>query len=354
MHPLPGVVVALITTGCALTGAESPHSVSEAFRAVCDSVVVVRTKERQVAAMAQPGRPARFVRTGGFGSGVLVRMDDRVVVLTAAHVVQAADAIQIGFLNGKTAAAKVQASSPTADIALLELDGPPPPELRPAELGDSDEARVGDRIFVVGAPHGLEYTLTVGYIGARRSSSRTLGTMARMELFQTDASINPGNSGGPMFDEKGRVVGIVSHILTLSGGFEGTGFAVTSNLARGILCDDAHFWTGIESQLVSGELARVFQLPQEAGLMVQRVAHGSPGEKLGILPGTIEATIGGQKLLVGGDIILSAAGVPVSSGPAGDQKVRERLRALGPDDELSVKVLRSGQIVELRRRRSEL
>lgn len=170
--------------------------------------------------------------------------------------------------------------------------------------------------------------------------------MSAWEFFQTDAAINGGNSGGPMFNSKGEVIGIVSNILTRSGGFEGIGFAATSKMAR-ILLEQKPFWSGMEGILVQGDLAGVLKLPQPVGLLVQRVAEGSPGWRLGIKPGTLRISIGGVDLLLGGDIILSINGVEILEGDASLDRIYEGLSNLKPGERIVARVLRAGQVVEL-------
>ena len=142
------------------------------------------------------------------------------IVLTAAHVVQAANQVVVVFPNGEELQATVTGSSETHDVALLRLERAV--TTPPAVLGNSNEMRIGEDVFVVGAPLGESHTLTVGHLSAHRKRAGLLGTSS-VEFLQTDASINPGNSGGPMFNMDGEVVGIVSHILTQSGGSVGLG-----------------------------------------------------------------------------------------------------------------------------------
>src|SRR5262249_34678388 len=118
----------------------------------------------------------------------------------------------------------------SADVALLQLDRSPANYVA-AKLSDSDEVAVGDEIFVVGAPYGISNTLTAGHISGRRVLNNR-GPNANIEFLQTDAAINSGNSGSPVFNLKGEVVGIVSNIMSKSGGSEGLAFAATSNTAR--------------------------------------------------------------------------------------------------------------------------
>jgi S1-C subfamily serine protease len=171
--------------------------------------------------------------------------------------------------------------------------------------------------------------------------------MSRSEFFQTDAAINEGNSGGPMFNMHGEVIGIVSHIVSRSGGFEGLGFVVTSNLARKLLLERSPFWSGMEGFLLSGEMAKIFNVPQPAGLLVQRIAPHSPASQLGLRPGTLAAVIEGEPLVVGGDIILEVQGVPFIPDGSSYTVIRERLTSLKPGDKITVLVLRDGRKEEL-------
>jgi len=339
------IILAVALTGWpSATTAEGAESLSKVFKKVDPSVVVVQTNRYQVVT----GPKMQLATLPGLGSGVLISADGK--VMTAAHVVQTADEIKVQFQSGESVPATVLTSDPAADVALLKL-ARVPTGAAVAKLGDSDESEVGDQIFVVGAPVGMSHTLTVGHISARRKPNTMYGGMSRAEFFQTDAAINQGNSGGPMFNMAGEVVGIVSHILTKSGGFEGLGFVVTSNLARRLLLDQHPFWSGVESFMLSGDLARVFNLPQGAGMLVQRVASNSPAAQVGLHPGTMTAVIEGEPMLVGGDIILEVQGVPITSDGAGYLVIRDRLTGLRPGDTITVVVWRNGQKEELTAKR---
>ena len=340
------VLLTVSLVGCVTSGASKAESLSDTFKRVAPAVVVVKTQQRQLASLMSAVSRTTYVDVQGLGSGVLIKDEQGGLVMTAAHVVQAADQVQVEFKDGRTVDAKVVASWAMCDVALLKLDKAPM-DITPLEVGDSDKVEVGDRVFIVGAPHGLTHSLSVGHIGARRKSNQVLGAMAAVELFQTDAAINTGNSGGPMFNEKGKVIGIVSHILTRSGGFEGVGFAVTSNLAKYLLLETPSGWWGAEAKLISDDLAKVFNLPQDAGLLIQRVAISSPAHQLGIVPGKIPAKIGNEELIVGGDIVLEVAGVKIEADPKAFEKLRMRVREMKPSDAVDVKVLREGKVVDL-------
>lgn len=327
----------------ALLAAASPaaaQDLSAVFGRVRGTVVVVRTIER---ASPSPGRRDDSGRRG-LGSGVVISADGR--ILTAAHLVQSVDAILVELPDGREVPAHVVASAPPADVALIQL-AVVPDGLTAATLGDSDRMAIGDQVLVVGAAYGLGPALTVGHLGARILSERRADGRQRLEMFQTDAAMNPGNSGGPMFNRRGEVVGIVSAILTESGGFEGVGFAVTSNLARRLLVDQRGYWSGADGYLVRGEVARALNVPQSAGVLVQRVARGSPAAGVGLRAGRIEATIGEEELIAGGDIILAVAGIPVDDGLDALERVHAAVSRLQPGVEYRITVLRGGARVEL-------
>jgi serine protease Do len=313
------------------------QSLVQVFGRVNPSVVVIRTRERAVTAQGQAASES------GVGSGVLISADGK--IFTAAHVVHTADEITVEFLSGETIVARVVASEPEADVSLLQLDRAP---ARPvvARIGDSSRVQVGEQIFIVGAPYGIGHTLTVGYISARHKPNTVYSAMSRAEFLQTDAAINQGNSGGPMFSMQGEVIGIVSHIISKSGGFEGLGFVVTSNMARRLLLEQRSFWTGLHGYVLANHMARIFNLPQPVGLLVQRVAKNSPAEHAGLRASTIPATIDGKPFMVGGDIILKVAGIQIQD-ESSYLKIQEELGRRSAGDVVPVTVLRDGRQVEL-------
>jgi S1-C subfamily serine protease len=325
--------------------------VTETYKRVRDSVVVLRTVQKEV---VEQGPRKKVVGVRGLGSGVLVKVPgkngEEVRVLTAAHVVQAADFVHVELPGGKVTTGKVVSSVPQADVALLRLDRVPE-GLTTVPMADSDSAQVGDRVMVVGAPYGLSHTLTVGHVSARRKQQQVVGVFEELELIQTDAAINQGNSGGPLFNMKGEVLGIVSHILSQSGGFEGMGFAVTSNLTKRLLLDEAAPWSGIDGLLVGGDLGAALNVPQAAGILVQRVALGSMASKMGIRPGTLPAVIEGRSVLLGGDVILAVAGTTLEPDRTSWSTIRGHLRKLEPGAAVEVTVLRAGKKVNLKGRK---
>ncbi len=317
------------------------HELDKLFEQVSQSVVVIHTK--RVKKKAYTLKKEKLVTEKRFGSGVLI--SETGLILTAAHVVHIEDKIMVEFLSGEKIPARVVISTPWADISLLQLERLPA-SIKPVNLGDSDKVKVGEQIFVIGTPYGLEHTFTSGYISGRHSKKTNKKLQFDGEFFQTDAAINQGNSGGPMFNLQGEVVGIVSYIMSRSGGFEGIGFAVTSNMAKKLITEN-RFWSGLEGFMLSGRLAQIFNLPQEEGLLVQLIAENSLASRLGIKPSTLLVNIGEEEFMVGGDIILEVQGTMVSSNPGMFAKLQNLLNSLRPGDTIAMKVLRAGKVTTL-------
>jgi len=312
------------------------QAVGDVFRRVSPSVVVIRSRGRDVVESGQ-------VRFGEIGSGVLISADGK--IMTAAHVVQAMDEIHVEFIGGETVPARVVASEPAADLSLLQLDRVPA-GVKVARLANSSAVRVGDQVLVVGAPYGLSYSLSVGYVSARWAPNTVYRAFPLAEFLQTDATINTGNSGGPMFNMAGEVVGIVSHNISKGGGSEGLGFVVTINTARELLLARRSIWSGLEGHTLSGDLAAIFNVPQPEGFLIKTVAKGSPAESAGIRGGNRTAVIDGQTLVVGGDILLAVDGIPTGN-LADYQRMREHLQRLTPGVPITVTVLRAGRVLNL-------
>jgi S1-C subfamily serine protease len=336
-----GIVLSLVTLSFWGLRTESyGQQLRDTFRKVEQAVVIVRTQQKEVAPFPQEG----MVSLNGLGSGVLISNDGK--VLTAAHLVQAADNTVVEFTDGELIPAHVTGSATYADVALLQLERTPV-NIVAATLGDSDKVEVGDQIFVVGAPYGISNTLTAGHVSGRHSLDKRTENTTAVEFLQTDAAINRGNSGSPVFSLDGEIMGIISNIMSRSGGSEGLAFAATSNTARRLLLEQKPFWSGIEGFLVDGDLARALNLPQPAGVLVQRVAEGSIAWRWGIHSGTLRASVEGQELLLGGDIILGVNEIPVEKGGDSYDEIYASISKLKPVDNLVIRLFRQGQIVKL-------
>jgi len=314
----------------------SGETLGEAYRRVNPAVVVIRARGQEVEA-------AGMVRFREIGSGVLITPDGKVA--TAAHVVHSMNEIMVEFLGEEPVKARVIASEPRADISIIQVSVVPP-NAPVAKLTDSDPVRVGDAVFIVGAPYGLSHSLSQGIISARWEPDTVTKDFPLAEFFQTDAVINTGNSGGPMFTRAGDLIGIVSHNITKSGGSEGLGFVVTSNTVRKLLVERNRRWYGLDLMLVSGPMAEALNVPQTGGFLVKNVVEDSIGGRLGLRGGDRMGIVEGQQIVVGGDILLTCQDLPLTSND--DMvKVLKALETLTPGQDLRVTVLRSNQIVPL-------
>ena len=322
-----------------LFGAPSPgegETLGEAYLRVSTSVVVIRARGQEVTAEGT-------VSFKEIGSGVLISPDGKVA--TAAHVVQTMEDITVEFLGEEPVPARVIASEQWADISILQV-ATVPRGATVSKLADSDPVRVGDPVFVVGAPYGLSYSLSNGIISARWAANTVTKDFPLAEFFQTTATINTGNSDGPMFSQVGEMIGIVSHNITKSGGSEGLGFVVTSNTVRSLLIERNRGFFGFDAMLVSGAIAQALNVPQSGGFLIKQVVKDSIGDRLGLKGGDRIGIVEGQQIVVGGDILLSVQGITMAS--ADDRAtVFKTLETLQPGQNLRVTVFRGGKIVEL-------
>ncbi|MEE8388181.1 MAG: Do family serine endopeptidase [Acidiferrobacterales bacterium] len=239
-------------------------------------------------------RPRKHVQTG-LGSGVII--SDKGYLLTNHHVIKDADKIQVALRDGRTAAAKIIGTDPDTDLAVLkiELD-----QLPVITLADSDALHIGDVALAIGNPYGVGQTVTMGIISA---TGRTkLGINTFENFIQTDAAINPGNSGGALVDANGNLIGINTAIYSRSGGSQGIGFAIPSNLARNVLEEILKYgrprrgWLGVEAHAVTASIAKAIELPKPGGVIIAGVMRNGPAHKAGIEPGDVVLEINGKKI----------------------------------------------------------
>lgn len=303
----------------------------ELFVKVDPTVVTVRVATKS---LTENSSGAVMVVALITGSGVLVHPDGFVV--TAAHVVEAAELVEVHWLDGFKAKAKVVSLSRTEDIALLKVEATPPKAVV-AVVGDSSVLKPGQRLFAIGAPYGLEHSLTAGVVSALRDNDRP-GLMPR-HLVQTDVPLNQGNSGGPLFNEKGEVVGIASFMLSQSGGSVGLNFAVPSNTVRTRLFDEALPYIGVGLRFIPRDVAEIFNWPLEGGFLVETVRPQSPAEVAGLRAGAVASEVGGNRVQLGGDLIVSVNGVPAFE----TTKVAQALRVLKAGDVIRYDLLRGGK-----------
>ncbi|WP_179338719.1 S1C family serine protease [Winogradskyella ludwigii] len=317
------------------TASVNAQDLSLLFEQLDPSVVTIEVVEYKV-------KDKQLTRSGGLGSGVII--DKEGFIITASHVVESANEISVKLQDGTTFPADVISNSTAADVALLKLRIVPP-NLKPATVGNSSNSKIGEQILIIGAPRGLEHSLSVGHI-SRKMDKNMISNGEMAGFIQTDASINQGNSGGPMFNLKGEVIGIVSFILSNSGGFEGLGFAVDIDTAKNVLFDVNSFWTGFDGVLLSEGLAGVFNTPQKSGVLIQRVTPNSFADKIGLKPGVFQAEILGQNMWLGGDIILSIQGLSCNS-PHDLGTIKKQIENLKVGGQVLIEVLRKGKVITL-------
>ncbi len=260
----------------------------------------------------------------GLGSGVVVSSDGHII--TNNHVVEGADEIivTIGKAQHEYKATKV-GTDPGTDIAVLKIDAK---DLPAVTFADSDQLRPGDIVIAVGNPFGLTQSATTGVVSAVGRGG--MGLVDYENFIQTDAAINMGNSGGALVDYQGRLVGINSAIFSRTGGNQGIGFAVPSNLARSVMESllktgrVSRGFLGVGLQPLSEELSKAFKIESEAGALISEVQSSSPAEKAGVQTGDVVVSVDNKKI----------------DGP---HELQLMVGALTPGTKVSMKLLRDGQ-----------
>ena len=283
------------------------------------------------------------VQIGGSGF-VIDRTGD---IVTNDHVVQGATDVRVGFSGGATYPAKVVGTDPSTDLAVIRVEAPAS-ALHPLAFADSGQAEVGDAVYAIGNPFGLDRTMTAGIVSATGRDIQAPNGLGIPNAIQTDSPINHGNSGGPLLDASGRVVGINDQIDSGGAvdGNVGIGFAIASNTAKTIVPQllthghVAHAWLGIEVAPLDRELAKIVRGLPDHGVLVVRVVAGSPAARAGLRAGSQQVTLNGESVLVGGDAILAAGGQPIAT-PA---QLGDAVRSRKPGDDLRLQVMRAGHV----------
>ena len=227
------------------------------------------------------------------GSGVIVSSDG--YILTNFHVIDGADAIEVGLADGRKAAARLVGADPETDLAVIRVSERNLPVM---VLGDPEQSRVGDVVLAIGNPFGVGQTVTLGIISALGRNNLHINHFEN--FIQTDAAINFGNSGGALVDTHGNLLGINSAIYSQTGGSVGIGFAIPVSTAKMVLDSIVKHgqvvrgWIGIESQDITPELADSFGLAKRSGAIIAGVVSGGPADRAGILPGDILVAVAGE------------------------------------------------------------
>jgi S1-C subfamily serine protease len=301
-------------TAAASDAEEGGPSINDIYRQDSPGVVKVESTRGSQASPTDPfGQPGGGTATG---SGFVIDEDGHVV--TNAHVVEGAETVAVTLgEDGESFDADVVGADPSTDIAVLQVDAPED-QLHPLTLGDSESVEVGDPVVAIGNPFGLDRTVTAGIVSALQREINAPNGFTIRDVIQTDAPINPGNSGGPLLDAAGRVIGVNSQIEASGGnGNVGIGFAVPIDTTREVaqqLIEEGevqHAYLGVSGADVTPDIADVLNLDVEQGALVQSVVPDSPADDAGIRAGDAQATIGGQQVSAGGDVIVAADGEAV-------------------------------------------
>ena len=315
-------------------------SVREIYRRESPGVVFVRAQI--VREVESPFFPQQE-QGEATGSGFVIDAEGH--VLTNAHVIEGASAVTVSFEDRRVTRAEIVGRDPSTDLALLKVDREGR-DLHPLPLGTSKTVKVGDPTIAIGNPFGLDRTLTTGVVSALQRRLEAPNGFGIDDVIQTDAAINPGNSGGPLLDAAGRVIGINSQIATGGGGNGNVGiaFAVPIDTAKEVipqLKDEGKVergYLGITGTSIDPSLER-FNLAARSGVLVQTVVPDGPADEAGIRGGDSQVTIGGDRLLLGGDVIRRVDGREVRSM----DDVQDAVSAKKPGDELVVELLRDGR-----------
>jgi serine protease Do len=245
-----------------------------------------------------------------FGSGFVV--DPKGVILTNDHVVRNADEVEVRFEDGRKFVSKDIKKDPKTDLAIVRIESKEP--LPYLKLADSSTAEIGDRVLAVGAPLGLTGTVTSGIISAK---GRDIHMNAYEDFIQTDAAINPGNSGGPLVNMDGEVVGINSVIKSGTGGFQGIGLAISSNMVKNVMEQLLQNGTvhraylGVQVNALDPEVADRLGVAGKSGVVIGKVMSGAPGAKAGLKDGDVVTEIGGKVVKDPRSLQSLVAGLPI-------------------------------------------
>ena len=325
---------------------KNTNVVNQIYKADGNGVAFIESQlEPQESAFNPFGEPE--AESGGTATGSGFVIDDEGHILTNNHVIEGASKVSVKLGESeKEYEAEVVGADPGTDIALLKVEAPSK-ELHPLTLGHSSEVEVGDPVVAIGNPFGLDRTVTSGIVSALQRQIQAPNGFSINHVIQTDAAINPGNSGGPLIDAGGAVIGINSQIATGGGGDGnvGIGFAIPIDTIRSEISqletkgEVEHAFLGISGGTITPELAKALNLPAKEGVIVQQVVKGGPADKAGLEAGSTTATINGQEVRLGGDIITEANGKPVKDM----ESLIEQIQESKPGDKLELQVLHDGK-----------
>jgi serine protease Do len=259
----------------------------------------------------------REYKKSGLGSGVIVNGDG--YILTNNHVIKGADEIKVTLSDKREFKGRVIGTDQKTDLAVIKIDSDNLPAIK---LGDSDQLKIGETVLAIGTPFGLKQTVTSGIVSA--TGRANVGIADYEDFIQTDAAINPGNSGGALVNIKGELVGINTAIFSTTGGYQGIGFAIPSNMAKAVMESliekgkVVRGWIGLSIQPLTPDLAAQFALKDEKGVLVGDVIEGGPAEKAGMQRGDVVVEFDGKEV----NEVVNFRNMVAGTAPNKEVKVR--------------------------------
>jgi len=320
-------------------------SINEIYRHWAPGVVQI-TSTRTVTApqdsfFGTPFAPQKE-QEESLGSGFVI--DKAGHIVTNYHVIEGAKTVQVSFSNGDNVRANVVGSDPSTDIAVLQVHAHSR-ALTPLVWGNSDTADVGDSVVAIGNPFGYTRTATAGIISAVDRPLTSPNNFPIEHAIQTDAALNHGNSGGPLLDTRGEVIGVNSQISTGSTGEQGNlgiGFAIPSNAVKSVVAQliesghVEHAFLGVRVQALTADIAHLFRLPVDHGLLVAHVQPDTGAARAGLKGPEKQVVVAGVSWPLGGDIIVGADGVAIRS----ESKLIDVIASHKPGDTIALVVYR--------------
>lgn len=316
---------------------EDERNTIEVFRQASRGVVHIEARE------TMESRFEKHVTESSTGSGFVLDREGH--ILTAFHVIEGRNQIDVILSSGHRLSARLVGTAPRLDIALLQVEAPEN-ELYPLPLGDSSALQVGQKVIAIGNPMGLHNTLTVGVVSALRRSAEGLPIELQDALIQTDAAVNPGSSGGPLLNSAGEVVGI--NTATIEGA-QNVGFAVPIHFVRRVVPDLIEMGHPYRPQLgfsgseITPSIAKLFGLPLEQGFLIEEVLPNSAAADAGLRAGERVVVVSDKPYVLGGDIITAVNGESVTT----PSQIARMLLESHPGQSLRLTVYRQGQTLEI-------